>query len=73
MTTDSEPLKLQINGAPQTVRGPMTVHELLADLGVDPRQVAVERNRQIVSKSDYLDTRLCDGDQLEIVTFVGGG
>lgn len=73
MASESEPLKLRINGEPQALPAAMTVQALLEHLGVDHRQVAVERNRQIVPKSAYLNTPLCDGDDLEIVTFVGGG
>lgn len=73
MASDSEHLQLQINGEAQDLPGPITVQGLLERLGVDHRQVAVERNRKIVTKSDYLATSLCDGDELEIVTFVGGG
>lgn len=46
---------------------------LLAELELDPSQVAVERNRDIVPRAQYAQTTLSDGDQLEIVTFVGGG
>ena len=73
MTTESEHLRLTINGEPQTLPSPMTVHALLEHLGVDNRQVAVERNREIVPKTEYPQTALRDGDDLEIVTFVGGG
>lgn len=50
-----------------------TVARLLEALELVPKQVAVERNREIVPRSSYADTVLEDGDRLEIVTFVGGG
>jgi thiamine biosynthesis protein ThiS len=52
---------------------PPTVARLVARLGLEPLQIAVERNREILARSTYADTVLQDGDQLEIVTFVGGG
>jgi thiamine biosynthesis protein ThiS len=66
-------LRLRINGELHTVAGPMTVAALLAHLSVDDRQVAVERNRDLVAKADFAATELAEGDQIEIVTFVGGG
>ncbi len=50
-----------------------TVAHLLEELKLIPKQVAVERNREIVPRARYADTVLVDGDRLEIVTFVGGG
>jgi thiamine biosynthesis protein ThiS len=50
-----------------------TVAELVAALGLDARKVAVERNLEIVPRSAYRRTELADGDQVEIVHFIGGG
>src|SRR5262249_48579546 len=47
--------------------------QLLENRGLDPRKVALERNLEIVPKSAYAETRLADGDRLEIVHFIGGG
>jgi thiamine biosynthesis protein ThiS len=69
----SDPFEVHVNGERQSVPGAMTVGELLAHLGIDPRQVGVERNREIVQKGEYDRMRLAPGDRLEIVTFVGGG
>jgi len=62
-----------LNGEPHEVRAPMTVAELIADLGLDARQVAVERNREIVPRAEHSKALARDGDRFEIVTFVGGG
>ena len=51
----------------------MTVEQLLGEIGLDPRKVAVERNLEIVPKSNYAGISLDDGDRLEIVHFIGGG
>ena len=62
-----------LNGDPVEVAGPLTVTALLAHLGVDPRRVAVEHNLDVIKKADYDATEVRDGDQVEIVNFVGGG
>jgi thiamine biosynthesis protein ThiS len=65
-------MQLSINGERRNVDS-STIAELLAVLGVDAAQVAVERNREIVPKSQYDATGLADGDAIEIVEFIGGG
>ncbi len=62
-----------VNGESRPFRAGQTVAELLRELGLDSRQVAVERNRDIVPRAEHGQTVLADGDQLEVVTFVGGG
>ena len=47
--------------------------DLVAALGLKSQQVAVERNKEIVRRPDHAGTLLEDGDQLEVVTFFGGG
>jgi sulfur carrier protein len=49
------------------------VAALIAELGLDPRKVAVERNLEIVPRSQHAATSLAEGDRIEIVQFVGGG
>lgn len=62
-----------LNGEDHQAPDGATVATLLAALELDPRQVAVERNREIVPRATYADTSLNEGDRLEVVTFVGGG
>ncbi len=65
-------MRVTVNGETRTeIAG--TVAALLADLGFDGRRIADERNRTIVPKSLWSATALADGDQIEIVHFVGGG
>jgi len=64
---------IALNGDPFTVEGPATIATLLAQLDIDPRRVAVERNFVIVKRGEYASTTIADGDQIEIVNFVGGG
>jgi len=52
---------------------PLTIASLLAKLDIDPRRVAVERNFVIVKRDKYATTEIGDGDQIEVVNFVGGG
>lgn len=66
-------MRLTINGEDRTFDCPLTVEKLLGEIGVDSRKVAVERNLEIVPKSQYRRVSLGDGDRLEIVHFIGGG
>jgi sulfur carrier protein len=66
-------MNLVVNGEPREVEDGTTVEQLVAALGVDRRSVAVERNREIVPRSQHAATPLRDGDRVEIVTMVGGG
>jgi thiamine biosynthesis protein ThiS len=62
-----------LNGDPFPLPGPLTIAELLGRLDIDPRQVAVERNFIVLKRDTYASTQVLDGDQIEIVNFVGGG
>ncbi len=62
-----------LNGESRDVADRTSVLALLEELGLDPRQVAVERNREIVPRAEHGATVLAEGDKLEVVTFVGGG
>jgi thiamine biosynthesis protein ThiS len=64
---------ITLNGDPHLVAGPLTIGDLLARLEIDPRSVAVERNFVVVKRDQYGATPIADGDQVEIVNFVGGG
>ncbi len=64
---------IRLNGDPYEVAGPLTVSALLAKLDIDPRRVAVEHNLVVLKRAAFDDTPLRDGDQIEIVNFVGGG
>jgi thiamine biosynthesis protein ThiS len=66
-------LSIELNGEQRTVPGPMTLAGLLDHLGLDPRAVVVERNREIVRRPQLAATPVADGDAIELVHFVGGG
>ena len=65
-------MRLTINGEAREAAA-ATVAALMAELGLDGRKVAVERNLEIVPKSLYGQVALAEGDRLEIVHFIGGG
>jgi thiamine biosynthesis protein ThiS len=66
-------MNVNVNGEPTPVTEGMTVAALLAQLCLAGDRVAVERNREIVSRTAWERTALQPGDVLEIVHFVGGG
>ena len=66
-------MELSVNGQPREVAAGTTVADLLEQLNMQPRLVAVERNRELIPRSRHADCELQPGDQIEIVTLVGGG
>jgi thiazole synthase len=66
-------LLIHVNGEQRRVLGALTVAQMLGELGIDPQRVAVERNLAIVPRSLIAKVAVEDGDQYEIVHFVGGG
>jgi thiazole synthase len=66
-------IAIHVNGDPRRVTVGLTIAEMLGELGLDPRKVAVERNLEIVPRSTFGEVRVEDGDAYEIVHFVGGG
>lgn len=63
---------VKINGEELNMAG-KTIAEYLATTNFDPKRIAVERNGDIVPKAKYGETILQDGDNVEVVNFVGGG
>ena len=66
-------MRLTINGEERDIPAQGNVEQVLGALGIDPRKVAVERNLEIVPKSQYAAQAVTEGDRLEIVHFIGGG
>lgn len=66
-------MRVTINGEQTELEPDTTVAQLVARHRLDPRQVAVEVNFDLVPRRSYEATRLSEGDQVEIVTLVGGG
>lgn len=66
-------MRIRLNGEPRDFPSPLTVRGLLEELGLDQDRVAVELNRRILKREEHAKVELGDGDEMEIVTFVGGG
>jgi len=66
-------LKIRLNGETAEIPGPLTIAALLARLEIDARRVAVEHNLAVVKRAAYDTTTVGEGDEIEIVNFVGGG
>ena len=66
-------LSVTVNGQHRRVAADTSIAELVAELGLAPQKVAVERNLEIVPRSTLAEVMVEDGDDYEIVTFVGGG
>jgi thiamine biosynthesis protein ThiS len=64
---------ITLNGEPFEVAGPLTVADLLTRLDIDSRRVAVEHNLSVVRRALFGTTEIREGDEVEIVNFVGGG
>lgn len=62
-----------LNGDPYELAASQTVSALLAHLEIDPRRVAVEHNLIVLKRAAFDTTHVEEGDQVEIVNFVGGG
>jgi sulfur carrier protein len=64
---------ITLNGEPYELPGPLTVTALLGHLHIDARLVAVEVNLTVLKRATFETTIVSEGDQVEIVNFVGGG
>ena len=69
----SAPIRITLNGAPREFPAPLTFTQLLDELALGGRRLAVERNGEIVPRSRFADDRLADGDRVEVVIAAGGG
>jgi thiamine biosynthesis protein ThiS len=68
-----QPLNIILNGEPFELTSPITVTGLLEKLDIDPRRVAIEHNLVVLKRASFDATEVREGDQIEIVNFVGGG
>jgi len=66
-------IELAINGEPRTFPAPLTLTQLIESLDLAGKRIAIEKNGEIVPRSQHGDTLLASGDRLEIVVAVGGG
>jgi sulfur carrier protein len=72
-STGTHGVEIRLNGEPRTIGDGSTVADLVSQLGLQPRFVAVEKNERLVPRADHAACALQSGDRVEIVTLVGGG
>ncbi len=65
-------MTVKVNGDDRDITEPTTIRQLVVSFNLTPEKVAIELNRRLIRKEKY-DQLLCAGDEVEIVTFVGGG
>ncbi len=65
--------QITVNGVARPRANVSSIADLVTELQLDMRKVAIEQNLNIVPRSAYATTRICDGDAIEIVGFIGGG
>lgn len=66
-------IQLSVNGEPRSIAAGARLAQLIDELALAGKRIAVERNGEIVPRSRYPETALAEGDRLEIVVAVGGG
>jgi thiamine biosynthesis protein ThiS len=66
-------VQIVLNGAPREVTAAITAGALLAELGLEPRTVVVERNEEVIRRADLQATVLSAGDRVEIIQMIAGG
>jgi sulfur carrier protein len=66
-------LDVIVNGESRTLPGPVTVKELIQDMDLQDRRIAIEINGEIVPASQHSNAHISDGDHIEIVGAIGGG
>jgi thiamine biosynthesis protein ThiS len=64
---------ITLNGDSFEVPGPITVRDLLGQLNIEPDRVAVEQNLVVLKRTAFDTTLIAEGDEIEVVNFVGGG
>ena len=66
-------MTIRLNGEPYELPGPLTIAELLTRLDIDARRVAVELNLHVLKRGTFDTCTVNEGDEVEVVNFVGGG
>ena len=71
--SDRGKIQVQVNGKEREVQSGLSVHELVESFDLNPRLIVVELNREILSRDQFKDVQVSEGDAVELVHFVGGG
>jgi sulfur carrier protein len=69
----SNGVNVKINGKVESVGGALTLADLIKEKGLTAKRIVVEHNYRVVSKEEWPNVRMRESDNLEIVSFVGGG
>jgi thiamine biosynthesis protein ThiS len=73
MITVLNVMKIFLNGEEKTIRPKMTIAELISELELDVKKIAIEKDLQIINQSEFSTVVLDEGARIEIVHFIGGG
>jgi sulfur carrier protein len=71
--SDPGSIQVQVNGKEREVQSGLSVHELVESFDLNPLLIVVELNRKILSRDEFKDIQVSEGDAVELVHFVGGG
>ncbi len=71
--SDPGNIQVQVNGKEREIQSGLSVHELVESFDLNPLLIVVELNREILSRDQFKDVQVSEGDALELVHFVGGG
>jgi sulfur carrier protein len=71
--SDRGKIQVQVNGKEREIQSGLSVHELVESFELNPLLIVVELNREILSRDQFKDVRVSEGDAVELVHFVGGG
>ncbi len=71
--SDRSSIQVHVNGTEREVQSGLSVHELVESFDLDPMLIVVELNREILTRDQFKEIRVSEGDAVELVHFVGGG
>jgi sulfur carrier protein len=71
--TDGQCIRVRLNGKDREIQPGLSVHELVESLDLNPQLIVVELNREILARGRLEEVEVSEGDQVELVHFVGGG
>jgi sulfur carrier protein len=71
--SDPGNIQVQVNGKEREVQSGLSVHQLVEFFDLNPLLIVVELNREILSRDQFKDVQVSEGDAVELVHFVGGG
>ena len=71
--SDPDNIRVHVNGKEREVQSGLSVHQLVESFDLNPLLIVVELNREILSRDQFKDVHVSEGDAVELVHFVGGG